>query len=120
MSQEDVDINYYEDIRKKFVQETVSKGIPKDIEVAALLLRAIDGGVKTALVKKKIMADKEANENTANVQLLMSKILMATPTVQQNLKRIESLPDVDLVSPLPGETEIGTKEVRYNKIMKED
>lgn len=120
INQDDADLNYYEGIRKQVVSKIVAGGIPTDPEMAGLLLKAIDGGGRVILTKKRLVVDKEANENIANTQMIIAEVLRSSPTNKQRLKRTEALPQVDLVAPRPGEIEIGTKSVRYNDIMKKD
>ena len=57
ISQEDADLNFYEGVRKQIVTKLTAKGIPSDLEEAALLLKAVDGGSKVALTKKRLSVD---------------------------------------------------------------
>lgn len=120
ISQDDVDLNYYEGIRKQMVQSIVAKGVPTDPEMAGLLLKAIDGGGRVILTKKRLTVDQEASENMANTQNVIAEILRSSPTAKQRLRRTESLSVVDMVPPKPGEAEVGTKMVRYTDIMQKD
>ena len=120
ITQDDINLDYYEGIRKQLVAKLVLPGVPTDPEMGGLLLKALDGGVKTILTKKRLTADKEVNENMAITQQLIAEVLRATPTNKQKLNRTEALPEIDFTAPKPGEVEIGTKEVRYNKIMEKD
>lgn len=120
VNQDDVDLNYYEGIRKGLVQALVKDKIPTDPETAGLLLKAIDGGSRTILTKKRLDVDKESNENMAATQQLIAEVLRASPTNKQRLQRTEPLPDVEMTTPLPGEIEVGTKAVRYKDIMQKN
>ena len=47
ITQDDINLDYYEGIRKQLVGKLVLSGVPTDPEMGGLLLKALDGGVKT-------------------------------------------------------------------------
>ena len=108
----DQDIDFYEGVRRKVVDKMVSKGVPSDPEEIRLLLQAVDGGSRTALGRKKSAADDESNRIGGNIADTMAELLRNSPTVKQQRERgnMPSVPDADLV---PGETDVGTKDVSY-------
>lgn len=117
VSQDDIDLNNYEEVRKRVVNSITSKGIPTDNETLSILLKAIDGGSNVILKKKRIEADKEDNNLKTQQQAILMELLKNTPTARQNLERTKELPSIEAVVPLPGETSIGTKELSYEEIM---
>lgn len=117
ISQEDADLNFYEGVRKQIVTKLTAKGIPSDLEEASLLLKAVDGGSKVALTKKRLSVDQETNATEQQRQEMIAAVLLNSPTAQQARKRTEALPVIEQSIPLPGETSIGTKEVRYNEMV---
>lgn len=119
VNQDEADLAMYEGVRRKMVIELSKDGIPKDIETGNLLLKALDGGSKIILTKKRLEVDKSAIEGAAATQQLMSEILRNSPTVKQKLGRTEALPSIDIVAPKPGEIEIGSKSVFYKDIMQQ-
>ena len=117
VTQDDADLNFYENVRKNMVTQIVKNGVPTDPEMGSLLLKAIDGGSRTILAKKRLEVDKESNETMAQQQAIMAEVLRSVPTAKQAKARISPLPEVEMVEVKPGETSVGTKEVRYNQIM---
>lgn len=117
VTQDDADLNFYENVRKNMVTQIVKNGVPTDPEMGNLLLKAIDGGSRTILAKKRLEVDKESNETMAQQQAIMAEVLRSVPTAKQARVRTSPLPEVDMVEVKPGETSVGTKEVRYNQIM---
>lgn len=116
-NQDDADLNFYEGTRKKIVSSLMEKGVPQDNESIGLVLKAIDGGSRTILTKKRLEVDKENSEVISANQALIAEILKSSPTRQQQLQRTTPLPEIDMSVPGPGETEIGTKQVTYKEIM---
>ena len=117
VTQDDADLNFYESVRKNMVTQIVKNGVPTDPEMGSLLLKAIDGGSRTILAKKRLEVDKESNETMAQQQAIMAEVLRSVPTAKQAKARTSPLPEVEMVEVKPGETTVGTKEVRYNQIM---
>ena len=120
-TKEDLELNFYEGVRKDIVTKLVAeKDILSDTERASLLLKAVDGGSRTALAKKRLAVDQEAVASQAQTMELFANLLTNTPTARQRMERGEGrapLDDVDATAPIAGETDIGTKEVHYDKIM---
>lgn len=117
INQDDADLNFYESTRKNIVTTLVSKGVGNlDNETLSLVLKAVDGGSRTVLTKKRLEVDRENNETLAANQALIAEVLRASPTRQQQLGRTNPLPVIDMTVPAPGETEIGTKQVTYKEI----
>ena len=116
-TQDDIDLNYYEGVRKQIISKITTNGIPNDKEMIDTLLKAVDGGSRVVLTKKRLEVDKEGNEVKAQTQAMVAKILKAVPTAKQSLERAVPLGEVEIVAPLPGETSVGTKELTYQQIM---
>lgn len=116
-TQDDIDLNYYEGVRKQVISKLTAGGIPNDKETIDTLLKAIDGGSRVVLTKKRLEVDKEGNEVKAQTQAMVAEILKAVPTAKQSLERATPLGEVEIVAPLPGETSVGTKELTYQQIM---
>lgn len=121
ISQEDIDINNYEDTRKRLVSKLTEKGIPQDLEDRTLLLKAIDGGSKIALGRKKLKIEEKNGAEQAKITSIVAELLKNTPTAKQLLERNggeqKERPVIDVVPVIKGEVDIGTKEIRYNEIM---
>lgn len=120
-TKEDLDLNFYEGVRKDIVTKlTAEKDILNDTERANLLLKAVDGGSRTALAKKRLAVDQEAVASQAQTMELFANLLTNTPTARQRMERGETrapLAEIDATPPIAGETDIGTKEVLYDNIM---
>ena len=116
-SQDDIDLNYYEGVRKQIISKITTGGIPNDKEMIDTLLKAVDGGSRVVLTKKRLEVDKEGNEVKAQTQAMVAEILKAVPTAKQSRERAIPLGEVEIVAPLPGETSVGTKELTYQQIM---
>ena len=116
-TQDDIDLNYYEGVRKQIITKLTTGGIPNDKEMIDTLLKAVDGGSRVVLTKKRLEVDKEGNEVKAQTQAMVAEILKAVPTAKQSRERAVPLGEVEIVAPLPGETSVGTKELTYQQIM---
>lgn len=116
-TQDDIDLNYYEGVRKQIITKLTAGGIPNDKETIDTLLKAVDGGSRVVLTKKRLEVDKEGNEVKAQTQAMVAEILKAVPTAKQSRERAIPLGEVEIVAPLPGETSVGTKELTYQQIM---
>ncbi len=116
-TQDDIDLNYYEGVRKQIISKITTGGIPNDKEMIDTLLKAVDGGSRVVLTKKRLEVDKEGNEVKAQTQAMVAEILKAVPTAKQSRERAIPLGEVEIVAPLPGETSVGTKELTYQQIM---
>ncbi len=116
-TQDDIDLNYYEGVRKQIISKITTGGIPNDKEMIDTLLKAVDGGSRVVLTKKRLEVDKEGNEVKAQTQAMVAEILKAVPTAKQSRERAVPLGEVEIVAPLPGETSVGTKELTYQQIM---
>ena len=116
-TQDDIDLNYYEGVRKQIISKITTGGIPSDKEMIDTLLKAVDGGSRVVLTKKRLEVDKEGNEVKAQTQAMVAEILKAVPTAKQSRERAIPLGEVEIVAPLPGETSVGTKELTYQQIM---
>ena len=116
-TQDDIDLNYYEGVRKQIITKLTTGGIPNDKETIDTLLKAVDGGSRVVLTKKRLEVDKEGNEVKAQTQAMVAEILKAVPTAKQSRERAIPLGEVEIVAPLPGETSVGTKELTYQQIM---
>lgn len=118
ISNEDLDLQHYEGIRRQLAS-TIMKGgkVPEDKESQDLLLKVIDGGSRTALTRKRIEVEKEGNQINAEKQAIVQELLRSVPTLKQAKSRTQELPSVEMVVPKPGEIDIGTKELPYEKIM---
>lgn len=116
-TQDDIDLNYYEGVRKQIITKLTTGGIPNDKEMIDTLLKAVDGGSRVVLTKKRLEVDKEGNEVKAQTQAMVAEILKAVPTAKQSRERAIPLGEVEIVAPLPGETSVGTKELTYQQIM---
>ena len=116
-TQDDIDLNYYEGVRKQIISKITTNGIPNDKEMIDTLLKAVDGGSRVVLTKKRLEVDKEGNEVKAQTQAMVAEILKAVPTAKQSRERAIPLGEVEIVAPLPGETSVGTKELTYQQIM---
>ena len=117
ISQDDLDLQFYEGVRKKVVVDLTKKGIPSDPEYLNILLKAVDGGSKNIIAKKRLEVDKEDTQNKGQALGIVAEMLRNMPTAQQRRERTEPLPTIDVVPALPGETSVGTKEIKYNDIM---
>lgn len=108
----DQDLEFYEGVRRQVVTKITAKGIPSDPEEIRLLMQAVDGGSRTALGRKKAAAEDENNRIGGNIADTMAELLRASPTTKQQRERgsMPQVPDADLVQ---GETDTGTKDVRY-------
>ena len=116
-TQDDIELNYYEGVRKQIISKITTNGIPNDKEMIDTLLKAVDGGSRVVLTKKRLEVDKEGNEVKAQTQAMVAEILKAVPTAKQSRERAIPLGEVEIVAPLPGETSVGTKELTYQQIM---
>lgn len=117
IDQDDIDLNYYEGVRKQIVTKLMKDGPPTDNEQLNTLLKAIDGGGRVILTKKRLAQDKEDNQTKGQTLAMVSEILRSVPTASQARQRTTELPSVEVVPTLPGETSIGTKEITYKEIM---
>ena len=120
ISPEDLALNTYEGIRMDLAKKLSSKkNITDDVERANLLVKIIDGGSRTALASKRLKADQEATASQQQKMDLFATLLMNTPTASQRraMGGRDPLPDVDIVVPEKGETDIGTKALSFEEMM---
>jgi hypothetical protein len=108
----DQDLDFYEGVRRKVVDKITEKGIPEDPDAIRLLMQAVDGGSRTALGRKKAAADDEANRIGGSVADTIAELLRSSPTTKQKRER-DSMPSVPDANLIPGEIEVGTKDVQY-------
>jgi len=125
---DDQALNYTQGVRKKLIEATfVNNKIPDDKGHQIILLQALDGMDRAALGNKRIKTDAASNDVLAESSSLIAQMLN---TIGSKLtKRDESeIVDVDFKPPVlgpsipepelvPGETEIGAKQLDYDSFM---
>lgn len=119
---DEADLLYVNDIRKKIVNTKIKNGIPDDPEEVNLVLKALDGIDRSALTRTRIKSDAKNTQTLANSAGLIAELLK-----QVNPNNFKSEP-VNRVIPelgkeftapktVVGETDIGTNPLSYEKIL---
>ncbi len=110
-------LQHFEGLRRKFIDHLAPNGkMPDDPKIQSNLLKAIDGGSKTVLSLKKIATEEKTGKAMLGFQQEVADLLRNTITNQQQIdqRRQNVVPEV---VPLPGESAIGTKEVKYSEMV---
>lgn len=116
-------LEYTHNVRKRVIDELMKEGIPKGTSDKVLLIQALDGIDKAVFTKVKLKNEDKANKNEEERnRILVTSALAQYKANQANHVRTgmpdtSNLPKVDLV---PDQTYIGTQNLTYEDITKEN